>query len=195
MHMVGATPRTLVDALVARRPAPKLALDAALVVGFSWFVALTAQIEIPMWPVPVTGQTLGVLLSGALLGSRRGALALLLYLAQGAVGLPFFAGGARGLATILGPTGGYLAGFVVAALVVGWLAERGYDRTPLRMVGTMIIGNLIIYALGVVWLATIVGGLGAALLVGVVPFLPGDALKIAIAAGVVPGGWALLNRS
>lgn len=135
-----AQPRTLVDVLLPRQQRSWL-LDAALVVLFGAFVALTAQVQLPLWPVPLTLQTLGVLFTGAVLGSRRGALALFLYLSEGAVGLPVFAGGASGIAYMLGPTGGYLVGFVLAAGVVGWLAERSWDRRMVWTVLAMVVGT------------------------------------------------------
>lgn len=193
--------RTLSDAVLNRRlPAQRSQswlTDALLVALFSGFVALTAQIEIrlPFTPVPITGQTLGVLLTGAALGSRRGALALLLYLIEGAIGLPVFAGGAAGIARILGPTGGYLLACPLAAGVVGWLAERGWDRRLPLAALAMVIGNLVIYLLGVSWLGLYKGILGdvSMLWAGVYPFLPGDLLKIAIAAIALPGAWTLLQ--
>ena len=185
-------PRTLADVLLPRRRS--WLLDAALVALFSALVALTAQVEIPLRPVPITLQTLGVLFTGAVLGSRRGAMALLLYVAEGAIGLPVFAGGAAGIAYLLGPTGGYLISYPLAAGVVGWLAERGWDRRPLWTVPAMVIGNLAIYALGVAWLAAYLGDPGVALLQGMLIFVPGDLAKIAIAALALPGGWALVRR-
>ena len=169
--------------------------DALLIVAGSLFVALCAQIrvDLPFTPVPITGQTLGVLLVGAALGARRGALSLMLYLAEGAMGWPVFAGGAAGALYLLGPTGGYLVGFVPAAWLVGALAERGWDRRPGRMFLTMALGNAVIYLLGVLWLARFVG-LPAALVKGMVPFLPGDALKILLATGALPSVWRLLGE-
>ncbi len=169
--------------------------DALLIVGFSVFTALTAQISIPLpfTPVPITGQTLGVLLTGALLGSRRGALSMALYMLEGAAGLPVFAFGRSGISVILGPTGGYIVGFVLAAYVVGLLCERGLDRKPTTAALSMAIGNLCIYAVGVAWLATYIG-LQAALFQGVIPFLVGDAIKIAVASASIPGGWYLLRQ-
>ena len=193
MSSLVTQPRTLVDILLPRQQRSWL-LDAALVVLFSAFVGLTAQVEIPLWPVPLTLQTLGVLFTGAVLGSQRGVLSLLLYLAEGLIGLPVFAGGASGIAQLLGPTSGYLVGFVVAAGVVGWLAERGWDRRLVWTVLAMVIGNLAIYALGVAWLAIFLGDLQAALVKGVLIFVPGDLLKIALAALVLPGGWELARR-
>ena len=192
MSSLVTQPRTLVD-VVLPRPRSWL-FDVGLVVLFSAFVALMAQIAIPLWPVPLTLQTLGVLFTGAALGSRRGALSMLLYLAEGLVGLPVFAGGASGVTQLLGPTGGYLVGFVVAAGIVGWLAERGWDRHLLWTVLAMVIGNLAIYTLGVTWLAVFLGDLGSALVEGALIFVPGDLVKIAIATLALPGGWVLAGR-
>jgi biotin transport system substrate-specific component len=184
---------TLADVLSPRQQRSWL-LDAVLVVLFSAFVALTAQVEIPLWPVPLTLQTLGVLFTGAVLGSRRGALALLLYLTEGALGLPVFAGGASGVGYMLGPTGGYLVGFVVAAGVVGWLAQRGWDRRLVWAAVAMVIGNVIIYVCGVAWLAVFLGDLWGALVKGMLLFVVGDLIKIAVAALTLPGGWKLARR-
>ena len=172
-----------------------LLYDAALVLGASLVIALSAQvaIQLPFSPVPITGQTMAVLLVGALLGSRRGALAVLAYIAEGLAGLPVFAGGAAGLARLFGPTGGYLVGFVAAAFLVGWLAERGWDRRFGTTLAAMTLGNLVIYGVGAVWLAVFVGGLSRAWSFGVLPFLPGDAIKIVLAAVLLPGGWKLLG--
>lgn len=168
--------------------------DLALVLGASLVVGLSSQAEVhlPGNPVPITGQTLSVLLAGALLGPRRASLALLAYLAQGAAGLPVFAGGAGGAAHLLGPTGGYLVGFVPAAALVGWLAERSWDRTPWLTAAAMILGNLVIYALGVTRLAAFVGS-DQAVPLGVLPFIPGDLIKVALAAGLLPVGWKLIG--
>jgi biotin transport system substrate-specific component len=184
---------TLADVLSPRQQRSWL-LDAVLVVLFSAFVALTAQVEIPLWPVPLTLQTLAVLFTGAVLGSRRGALALLLYLTEGALGLPVFAGGASGVGYMLGPTGGYLVGFVVAAGVVGRLAQRGWDRRLVWAAVAMVIGNVIIYACGVAWLAVFLGDLWGALVKGMLLFVVGDLIKIAVAALTLPGGWKLARR-
>jgi biotin transport system substrate-specific component len=184
---------TLADVLSPRQQRSWL-LDAVLVVLFSAFVALTAQVEIPLWPVPLTLQTLGVLFTGAVLGSRRGTLALLLYLTEGTLGLPVFAGGASGVGYMLGPTGGYLVGFVVAAGVVGWLAQRGWDRRLVWAAVAMVIGNVIIYVCGVAWLAVFLGDLWGALVKGMLLFVVGDLIKIAVAALTLPGGWKLARR-
>ncbi len=169
--------------------------DAACIMAGSLFVALSAQVtlRLPFSPVPVTGQTLAALLVGAALGSRRGALALLAYVAEGLVGIPVFAGGAAGFARLLGPTGGYLAGLVLAAYVVGWLAERGWDRRPGTTALAMLAGNAVVYAFGLAWLSRFVGA-GHVLAAGLLPFIPGDLLKVALAAGLLPGAWKLINR-
>ncbi len=164
--------------------------DIALVLAGSWLVALAAQIRIPLWPVPVTGQTFAVLLAGALLGRKRGALSLLAYVGQGSLGLPVWAGGAGGIARLAGPTGGYLAGMVLAAFVVGWLSERGWDRRFATAALAMLLGNMAIYALGLPWLANFVGW-GSVLQAGLLPFIVGDVGKIALAALALPGTWIL----
>jgi biotin transport system substrate-specific component len=177
---------------LADRAWPQLSLhrDILLILTGALLVALCSRVEIPLRPVPITGQTFGVLLVGALLGSRRGAMSLLSYLALGAAGFPVFASGAYGPARFFGPTGGYLAGFVLAAALVGWLSERGWDRRSLTTILAMALGMLVIYACGVTWLAHFVGW-GQVLTVGVFPFLLGDSFKIALAALALPLGWTL----
>ncbi|AFZ67256.1 biotin transporter BioY [Deinococcus peraridilitoris] len=184
---------TLAQAL---SPEASLARDTLLVLGGAALIALCARIEVPLWPVPVTLQTLAVLLAGAALGSRRGLLAVLAYLGAGALGLPVLAGGAAGLTKLLGPTGGYLLGFAVAAYTVGWLVERfALDRRVLGAAGAMLLGNVVIYALGLMWLGRVTGLSGQALLnAGLTPFLLGDALKLLLAALLLPGVWRWLRR-
>ncbi|HDN79156.1 MAG TPA: biotin transporter BioY [Chloroflexi bacterium] len=185
---------TMAEALRPSIARKRMALlyDVALVTGGSIFVALAARIAIPLpfSPVPITGQTLAVLLVGALLGSKRGALSLLLYLLEGALGLPVFAGGTGGLVRLLGPTGGYLIGFVAAAFVTGWLAEHQWDRRFWSNFVAMLIGNLLIYLFGLSWLAHYVG-LGKVLALGFYPFIPGDLIKLIIATAALPSGWKL----
>lgn len=176
-----------------------LTRDLLLVLGGAALVALCAQVEVPLRPVPMTLQTLAVLLVGAALGWRRGALALLTYLAAGAAGLPVFAGGKGSLLTAAGaltPTLGYLLGFVLAAALVGWLAERlRLDRTPWGTALAMLAGNIAIYLPGLAWLAYSFSLSGQKLLTaGLTPFLLGDALKLALAAALLPAAWALLGR-
>jgi len=171
-----------------------LAKNVALVVSGAVLTGLAAQLAVPIpgSPVPVTGQTFAALLVGAALGWQRGALSLALYFLAGLAGVPWFTGGASGWAAV---TGGYLVGFIAASALVGALARVGGDRTPLRTAGTMALGNLVIYAFGVPWLMVATGmDLRAALVAGVLPFLIGDALKIALAAGLLPGTWALVRR-
>jgi biotin transport system substrate-specific component len=167
--------------------------DILLVIAGSFFVAVLAQIEIPLpfTPVPITGQTFGVLLIGAALGSKRGAASLGLYLAEGAIGLPFFAGGASGLGVLTGATAGYLVGFVVAAYVIGWLAERGLERSIRTSVIPFLIGTIIIYLFGVAWLGMVLGSFTQAIALGLVPFLAGDAFKLILAAFMLPIAWRL----
>ncbi|ACZ91050.1 biotin transporter BioY [Streptosporangium roseum] len=166
--------------------------DLALVAGGAALTGLAAQLTFPMWPVPVTGQTFAVVLVGAALGMNRAALSMALYMLVGVAGVPWFQGGTSGLG---GPTIGYVIGFIAAAAIVGRLAERGGDRTVLRTAGTMVLGNLTIYAFGLPVLMAGTGlGLGGALAAGVIPFLAGDALKIAVAAGLLPAAWKLSGR-
>lgn len=169
--------------------------EGLLVLGVAGLVGLSAQLSFPLpgTVVPVTGQTFAVLLGGAALGARRGALALALYLAAGAAGMPWFAGHSSGTAA---PSFGYIVGFVLAAAAVGYLAGRRGDRTPLRTAATMALGTLLIYAVGVPWLmAALNVSLGKALSLGLWPFLLGDALKLVAAAGLLPGAWALVRRA
>ena len=167
-------------------PQTGVAREALVLLMGSLIVAACAQIEIPLWPVPVTGQTFGVIVVGALLGSKRGAAAIAAYLMQGALGLPFFAGGAAGYLHLVGPTGGYLLGFVGAAWLTGWLAERSWNRSFTMRAASMTLGTVVIMLSGVLWLGTFVPA-GNLLSVGVIPFLPGAVLKIAAAALVVGG--------
>ena len=172
--------------------------DVVLVVGLAAVTGLAAQIAVrlPFTPVPITGQTFAVLLGGAALGWRRALTGMLLYLAVGLTPwVPWFAEGQGGADMLQAPSFGYILGFLAGAALVGWLAGRGWDRTPPRTVLTMVAGNLVIYAIGLPWLtASVDGGLAKGLALGVTPFLAGDALKILLAAGVLPGAWALAGR-
>jgi len=190
-----------VTALAQTLPRPRtrggsLAVDAALVVGGSLLIAVLAQVAIrlPFTPVPITGQTLGVLLVGTAYGWRLGALTLLLYLAEIAVGLPFAAEGEAGLErlTLATPSGGYLWGFLLAGTLTGWLAGRGWDRSLRSSLGVMLLGNIVIYLVGVPWLAASIDVSGLeALELGLYPFVIGDTLKLLIAAGLLPAAWRL----
>ncbi len=189
---------TLVDAAgPASRSVP---WDAALVVASGTLMALFARITIPLPFVPITGQTLGLLLLGALLGSRRGALAMLVYLAEGIAGLPVFAAGASAWTltpygpAIVGTSAGYLWSYPFAAFVVGYLAERGWDRSFWSAALAMLAGEVVIYAIALPWLAHFpFMGARNAVRFGLLPFIPGDAIKLLIAAAVLPSGWRFLS--
>lgn len=169
-----------------------LAYELLLVLGGSLAIAVSARIAVGRH-VPITGQTLAVLMIAALFGSHRGVACLLAYLAEGAAGLPVFAQGKFGLVTFAGPTGGYLIGFLPAVFVVGLLAERGWDRRFCSTVLAMVIGNIIIYAFGLTWLSILTGP-RAAIGGGLYLFIPGDILKIFLAAAMLPSAWKILRR-
>jgi len=168
--------------------------NAVLILGFSMFVAACSQVSIWTGIVPVTGQTLAVLLTGAILGSRRGALTMIAYVVIGVTGIPFWFsfGGPAGMARLIGPTGGYLIGFVAMAFVSGWFAERGWDRKIVLTVISMMAASIVMYVSGLAWLYRFVpeGGL---LKVGLYPFIIGDVLKIALAALLLPAGWKIID--
>lgn len=169
----------------------------ALIVAGTLLIALAAQayFYLPGNPVPYTGQTFGVLLAGGALGFRRGIASTALYLAIGFLGLPVFAGGTHGGDIVLGATGGYLVGFILAAAIVGRLAELGWDRTVLGSIGAMLLGSIAIYVIGVPWLAVAVGKpLDWAITAGMTPFLLGDTLKLGLAAAAFPAAWWLVGR-
>ncbi len=169
--------------------------DLILIVLGALFVAALAQIKIPLpfTPVPLTGQTFAVLLVGAVLGSKRAAASMALYIALGALGLPVFAGGESGLAYLSGATLGYLIGFMMAAYVVGLLAERGLERSVRTSLIPFLVGTVIIYMFGVAWLAVILGSFSKALAAGLLPFLIGDALKLIAAALALPVAWKFVR--
>ena len=189
---------TLADFLVPIRVGERLGTRVrhiALVVAGTLFVSLCAQVYIPTLPVPFTGQTFGVLLVGGALGFRRGLAALLLYLAIGTIGIPVYAQGRSGLDVIQGATGGYLVGFVVAAALVGRLAELGWDRRIGGALAMMAIGTAVIYAIGVPWLKVAAGMPWAdAVAGGMTKFLVWDAAKLAVAAGIFPLSWWIIGR-
>jgi biotin transport system substrate-specific component len=182
------------------RPAEKTharLYDAALVVGGSLVIAGSAQIAVGL-PVPATGQTFAVLMMAALLGSRRGVLCVLAYLAEGLMGLPVFSQGRAGPALFFGPTAGYLVGFVPAAYLVGSLAERGWDRRAVTTMLAMVLGSVAMYVCGLTWLSCLNNLLGrplggSVLAVGLYPFLLGDVLKIILATFLLPFGWKLIQ--
>lgn len=215
--MATAQVRPLALTLRPRSATRAAQLDAGLVVGAAALTALGAQIVItlPFTPVPITGQTFAVLITASLLGRVRAVAAQLLYLLAGAAGLHVFAGGAHGLASLTGATGGYLVGFVGGAALVGRLAERGWDRRPWSAAGAMLLGNLVIYAVALPWLYATAGaglcthpffsayipkmvcgnGFLLTLYAGFFPFVVGDTLKLLLAATVVPSAWGALGAA
>jgi biotin transport system substrate-specific component len=184
------------DTLVGAALAPLDSVrSAGLVIVFSLFIAACAQFTIHIGPIPITGQTFAVLLTGMLLGSRLGAAAVIAYLIEGAIGLPFFAGGGAGLVRFLGPTAGYLVAFPAAAFIVGAFAEYGWDKRYEMAVAAMAIGSAIIFLGGWAWFAILTNTPPvAAFKLAVLPFLLGDVIKIALGAAVLPTGWALLKK-
>ena len=190
--MTGAQP-TLAAVLWPAKADGQVIRWVLLAIGGSSFVAAASQIYVPLQPVPITMQTFAVLVIGAAYGWRLGAGTVALFLAEGAVGLPVFAGFTGGLPTLFGPTGGYLFGFVLAAGLVGWLAERGWDRRP-HMTGlAMLLGNIVIYVPGLLWLAKFVVT-EEVLAAGLMPFLWGDLVKLLLAVAALPLAWKLVQR-
>jgi biotin transport system substrate-specific component len=185
-------PLTLADLAVPRSAA---LMNVLLVVAASLVTAAAAQLELrlPWTPVTITGQTFAVLLCGVTLGARRAFAAQLVYLLEGACGLPVFAGGAAGAAWLAGPTGGYLIAFPFAAALTGALAERAWDRKPVTMFCAMLAGSVVIFVLGLAQLSRFVPS-GALLSAGLLPFIPGDILKSLLAAGVFPVAWKFVRR-
>jgi biotin transport system substrate-specific component len=168
--------------------------SVGVVIVFSLFIAAAAQFAIHIGPIPITGQTFAVLLTGALLGSRLGAAAVIVYLIEGAIGLPFFASGAAGIVRFFGPTGGYLVAFPAAAFVTGAFAEHGWDKNYPQAVAAMAIGSAIVFLGGWAWYSILTNTPAvAAFQIAVLPYLVGDAIKIALGAAVLPTGWALLK--
>ena len=183
-----------VDILQSERAISSKAANFIVILLASWLIGVSAQFSIvlPFSPVPITGQTIIILLIGVLLGKARGTAAVGLYILQGAAGLPVFAGGKSGLLTLVGPTGGYLVGFLVAVYVVGILSELRHDNSIMYTVSSLIIGNVIIYAFGLIWLVRFVGE-AQALSLGFFPFLVGDILKIFIGVLILTGSQKILS--
>ena len=193
MTVSAATQTTLIAQLWPATKVPAALRAVLLALAGSALVAASAQIQVPLVPVPITGQTFGVLIVGMALGWRLGAASLALYMAEGTIGLPVFANFAAGPGVMAGPTGGYIVGFVLAAGIVGYLAERGWDRTFGLTALAMLIGNVAIYVPGLLWLASLIGA-EKAIEFGLAPFLIGDALKLALAAGLFPIIWKRVGR-
>jgi biotin transport system substrate-specific component len=191
-------PATLAGLLVLTRARERAVGEAMLIVGGAACVALCAQIAValPFTPVPLTGQTLAVLLTGAALGASRAGLSMLLYIAVGVLGLPVFASDGSGWAALSGPTAGYLMGFVAAAVVAGRMAERRWDRRFASALCAMVVGSVLIYAFGCGWLAVSLGVSPArALSLGLYPFLVGDLIKLALGAAMLPLAWRTVGRA
>jgi biotin transport system substrate-specific component len=178
-------------------PRSGLLADVLLVLGGSGFVALAAQVsfDLPFTPVPITGQTFAVVLVGAALGALLGLASLGLYLFVGALGAPVYAEGSHGWGVLTGPTGGYIVGFVLAAALIGALAQQRWDRRFASAVTAMLSGNVLIYLVGLPWLAADQGlGFEDTLEAGLYPFVVGDLLKLYLAAALLPGAWRLVER-
>jgi len=184
---------TLVDAILPKVENKGLALlkDILLVLSFTLLTAISAKLKIEIGPVPITGQTFAVLLSGALLGAKRGALSQVIYLLMGLLGVPWFSRGG-GIVYLMSPTFGYIVGFVLAGLFVGFLCERGFDRKIESAILAMFFGNLLIYLPGLFWLARFVGW-GKVLAVGFYPFIIGDTIKLFLASLILPFGWKMIK--
>ncbi len=171
--------------------------DVLLVLGGAGLIAASAQLSLPLpfTPVPITGQTFAVLLSGAALGTARGGSAGMLYVLLGILGAPVYADGAHGWAVITGASGGYLLSYPVAAALTGFLAERNWDRRFSSAIGAMLTGNVVIYLFGLPWLAVVLGtSLEKTLELGLYPFVPGDMLKLYLAAALLPTAWKLASK-
>lgn len=183
------------NTFITQKSLPNRVVYLLTILGTSWIIALSAQITffLPFSPVPITGQTLVVLLAGLILGKKMGTASVFLYLLQGAAGLPVFAGGKSGVMTLFGPTGGYLIGFLAAVYIVGMLSELRFTRSVLQAASALIIGNLIIYTCGLVWLARFVGETQV-LQLGLYPFLAGDLVKVIFGVILTGSSSALMSR-
>jgi biotin transport system substrate-specific component len=199
MTLAAAPSRRRVLADVIARPSSRalaLAVDAGLVVAGAALVAVLAQASIPLWPVPITGQTLAVIVVGAALGARRGAAALVTYMAAGLAGLPVFADFTGSIAAVGKPSFGFIIGFIVAAFVAGWFAERAWDRRPVLAFVGFIAASIIPFLVGVPYMALILGTVvgvevtfASVLSAGVLPFILGGIVKAAVAALLIPLAW------
>lgn len=190
------TSRPLVDLALPEKGAARLATQFVLVVAGTLLLTLSAKTKVMLGPVDMSLQTLAILLIAATFGLRLGVATLLLYLAQGAMGYPVFQSTPEkgiGIAYMLGTTGGYLLGFVVMAAIVGWAADRGLDRNPLKLFGVMLVADAVMLAMGFAWLAVLIGA-QSAWSFGVMPFIVPDLIKVALAASLVPAVWALLPK-
>jgi len=167
---------------------------ALLALAGSALITLCTQISLPLFPVPMTLQTFAVFLIGLTYGWRLGGITVALYLLEGALGLPVFSGGKGGMLVFMGPTAGYLVGFLLAATACGWFAERGFDRSYFKLLVALLLGNVLLYVPGLLWLGTLIGWDKPVLEYGLYPFISGDLLKIAMAVLLLPTAWKVVNR-
>ena len=185
---------TLINRAFGSEGRRSMARNAALVLAATGLLTLSAKVQVPFYPVPMTLQTLAVLVIGAAFGWRLGVAAILAYLAEGFAGLPVFAGAASGPAYFAGPTAGYLAGFVAAAGLTGFLAERGYTKSVLGALGVMALGHVVLFVPGYLWLATLFGA-EKAYIAGIAPFYAATALKTGLGAALLPAAWWAIERA
>ncbi|RWQ25303.1 biotin transporter BioY [Mesorhizobium sp.] len=193
---IATTMRPLVSLALPQNGAARLATQLFLAIAGTLVLTLSAKTKVMLGPVDISMQTLAVLLIAAASGMRLGVATLLLYMAEGAMGFPVFQSTPEkglGIAYMLGSTGGYLAGFVVMAAIVGWAADRGWDRHPIKLFNAMLVGEVVMMAMGFAWLALLIGP-EKSWQFGVVPFIVGDLIKVALAASLVPAVWTLLKR-
>jgi biotin transport system substrate-specific component len=175
---------------------PGITMDIVLIAAGAALTAILAQAQVPLWPVPITGQTLAVLLVGSTLGALRGALSMVLYAVLGIVGLPVFADSESGWSIIAGPTGGYIIGFIFAAVFTGWIAQRAWDRRISKAILSFLGGTVVTFAFGLPWLAAVLSlSLEQTLQAGLYPFIIGGIIKAVIAASIIYAGWSAVDRS
>ncbi|RUV32203.1 MULTISPECIES: biotin transporter BioY [unclassified Mesorhizobium] len=194
---IATTMRPLVSLALPEKGAARLAMQLLLAIVGTLLLTLSAKTRVLLGPVDISMQTLAVFLIAAAFGMRLGVATLLLYMAEGAMGLPVFQGTPEkgiGVAYMLGSTGGYLAGFVVMAAIVGWAADRGWDRHPIKLFNAILVAEIVMMAMGFAWLALLIGP-EKSWQFGVVPFIVGDLIKVGLAASLVPAVWSLLKRS
>ncbi|PTE09682.1 biotin transporter BioY [Mesorhizobium helmanticense] len=194
---IATTMRPLVSLALPEKGATRLATQLLLAIAGTLVLTLAAKTKVLLGPVDISMQTLAVFLIAAAFGMRLGVATLLLYMAEGAMGFPVFQSTPEkgiGIAYMLGSTGGYLAGFVVMAAIVGWAADRGWDRHPIKLFNALLVAEIVMMAMGFAWLALLIGA-EKSWQFGVVPFIIGDLIKVALAASLVPAAWSLLKRS
>ena len=193
---IATTMRPLISLALPEKGAARLATQLLLAVAGTLLLTLSAKTKVMLGPVDISLQTLAVLLIAAAFGMRLGVATLLLYMAEGAMGFPVFQSTPEkgiGIAYMLGSTGGYLAGFVVMAAIVGWAADRGWDRHPVKLFNAMLAAEIVMMAMGFAWLALLIGP-EKSWQFGVVPFIVADLIKVALAASLVPAAWSLLPK-